>query len=79
MAGVAAGLKQQGSEYLKMLILDITENEIQEKAKKRHVLYLSGKPMMPHLLRCQRFAIPPWRDGFIFGVLNLHHPRLLQH
>jgi hypothetical protein len=34
--------------------------------------------MIPHLLRCQRFAMPMNRDGFTFGALDLQHPRLLQ-
>jgi len=47
-----------------------------KKAKNCHVIYLSGKPMIPHLLCCRRFAIADY--GFTFGALDLQHPRLLQ-
>jgi hypothetical protein len=37
-------------------------------------VYLSGKPMTPHLLRYQGFAVDDY--GFTLEALNLGHPRL---
>ncbi len=36
----------------------------------------SGKPRIPHLLRCQGFAVKYY--SFTLGALDLGHPRLLQ-
>jgi hypothetical protein len=37
-------------------------------------VYPSGKPMTPHLRRCQGFAVANY--GFTLGALNLGYPRL---
>ena len=47
-----------------------------EDSKNSHVIYPTGKPRIPHLLCCQRFAVSYY--GFTFGALNLQYPRLLQ-
>jgi hypothetical protein len=41
-----------------------------------HVFYPSRRPMIPHLQRCQRFAVNDY--SFTFGALNLQHPGLLE-
>jgi len=40
------------------------------------VVYPSGKPMMPHLLRCQGFGVDYY--SLNLDALDLQHPRLLQ-
>jgi len=42
--------------------------------KKSHFVYLSGKPMIPHLLRYQGLAVDDY--GFALDASNLRHPRL---
>jgi hypothetical protein len=42
--------------------------------KKSSFVYLSGKPMMPHLLRYQGLAVDDY--GFALDALNMGHPRL---
>jgi len=42
--------------------------------KNPHFVYLSGKPMIPYLLRSQGFAVDDY--GFTLDALNLGHPRL---
>jgi hypothetical protein len=39
-----------------------------------NLVYPSGKPMIPHLLRCQGFAVAYY--GFTLDALDLEHPRL---
>ena len=38
---------------------------------------MDGKPMIPHLLRYQGFAVDD--NGFTLDALNLRHPRLSTH
>jgi len=38
---------------------------------------MDGKPMTPHLLRYQGFAVDDY--GFTLDALNLRHPRLCTH
>ena len=38
------------------------------------ILHLRGKPMIPHLQRCQRFAVDDY--GFTLDALDLGHPQL---
>jgi len=42
--------------------------------KKSHFVYPLGKPMIPHLLRFQGFAVDDY--GFTLDALKLGHPRL---
>jgi len=42
--------------------------------KKYHFIYLSGKPMTPHLLRYQRLAVDDYSCGL--NALDLGYPRL---
>ncbi|MBW2247758.1 MAG: hypothetical protein JRF62_11345 [Deltaproteobacteria bacterium] len=42
--------------------------------KKSYFVYLSGKPMMPHLLRYKGLAVDDY--GFALDALNMGHPRL---
>jgi hypothetical protein len=39
-----------------------------------HFVYPLGKPMIPHLLRCQGFAVAYY--GFTLDALDLEHPQL---
>jgi hypothetical protein len=39
-----------------------------------HFVYPSGKPVIPHLQRCQGFAVAYY--GFTLDVLDLGHPQL---
>jgi hypothetical protein len=55
---------------------ETTSNEIKTKPQKRRVVYPSGKPMIPHFLRCQGFAVAYY--GFTLDALDLQHPRLLE-
>jgi hypothetical protein len=48
-----------------------------EHSEKSHVIYPMGKPMTPHLLRYQGFAVAYY--SFTLDALDLRHPRLLQH
>jgi hypothetical protein len=41
---------------------------------KSHFVYPSGKPMIPHSLRCQGFAVAYY--GFTLDALELGHPQL---
>ena len=45
-----------------------------EIKKSHHFVYLSGKPMIPHLLRYQGLAVDDY--GFAIDASNLGHPRL---
>jgi hypothetical protein len=42
--------------------------------KKSYFVYLSGKPMIPHLLRYQKLAVNDY--GFALDASNMGHPRL---
>ena len=42
--------------------------------KKSHFVYLSGKPMTPHLFRYQGLAVDDY--GFALDASNLWHPQL---
>jgi hypothetical protein len=42
--------------------------------KKSHFVYLSGNPMIPHLLRYQGLAVDDY--GVALDALNLGHPRI---
>jgi len=42
--------------------------------KKSHFVYLSGKPMTPHLRRYQGLAVDDY--AFVLDALNLRYPRL---
>jgi len=51
-----------------------TISEIQMLLFYRGFVYLSGKPMTPHLLHYQGLAVDDY--GFSLDALNLGHPRL---
>jgi hypothetical protein len=51
--------------------------EVQEAFYIRPVVYPSGKPIIPHLLRCQWFGVVHY--SLAIDALHLRHPRLLQH
>jgi hypothetical protein len=51
-------------------------SDIQKTKKNCHVVYPSGKPMIPHLLRCQEIGVDYY--SLTFDALHLRHPRLLQ-
>ena len=46
-----------------MVILEFTEGAIEKNINIRHLIYLTGKPRIPHLLRCQGFAVNPAKAG----------------
>jgi hypothetical protein len=57
-------------------IEEITPREILEQRFVWSVVYPSGKPMIPHLLRYQGFAVNYY--SFTLDALDLRHPQLLQ-
>jgi hypothetical protein len=52
------------------VVYEAYTSEINIAKKPLHFVYPSGKPMIPHLLRCQGLAVPPRRDGFALGRLE---------
>ena len=46
------------------------------KEKNHRFVYPSGKPRIPHVLRCQGLAVAHY--SFALDALDLQHPRLLQ-
>ncbi len=57
-------------------LLEYTPGDILKTTKNSHVIYPKGKSRMPHLLRCQGFAVKYY--SFTLDALVLQHPRLLQ-
>jgi hypothetical protein len=79
--------KQHGSVLLKTFIFqgfctvlqpfkDITQCEFEKDPQNRRVIDPPGKPMAPHLLCCQGFAVNYY--SFTLDAWDLQHPRLLQ-
>ena len=46
-----------------MIVLEFTECVIEKNINIRHLIYLTGKSRIPHLLRCQGFAVNPAKAG----------------
>jgi len=46
-----------------MVFLEFIECAIEKDINIRHLIYLSGKPRIQHLLRCQGFAVNPAKAG----------------
>jgi len=57
-------------------LLEFTPGDILKAVKRSHVIDPMGKPRIPHLLRCQGFAVKYY--SFTLSALDLGHPRLLQ-
>jgi hypothetical protein len=76
MATNKKSAERQDPLSLQCIILECTDGEVYKKTKNCHVVYPLEKRIIPHLLRCRRFAIANY--GFTFGALDLQHPRLLQ-
>jgi len=53
-----------------------THSGVQGHYHIRPVVDLSGKPMIPHLRRCQGFGVAYY--SLTLDALDLRHPRLLQ-
>jgi len=53
-----------------------THGEVQQRYDIYRVVHPSGKPMIPHLLRCQGFGVNYY--SLTIDALHLQHPRLLQ-
>jgi len=58
-----------------MAILKFIECAFEKNMKIRHLIYLTGKPRILHLLCCQGFAVTHY--SFILGASDLQHPQLL--
>jgi hypothetical protein len=56
--------------------LESTKSGILKSFLIRPLVYPSGKPMMPHLLRCQGFGVDYY--SLNLDALDLQDPRLLQ-
>jgi len=59
-----------------MVILEFTECATEKNIYIRHLIYLTGKPRIQHLLRCQGFAVNQY--SFTLGASDMQHPQLLQ-
>ncbi len=56
--------------------LQFTPNSIENSDKDCHIFHPSGKPIIPHILRYQGFAV--YEYSVTLDALNLGHSRLLQ-
>ena len=52
-----------------MAILEFIEYAFEKNMKIRHLIYLTGKPRIPHLLCCQGFAVNQY--SFTLGASDL--------
>ena len=59
-----------------MVILKLNECAIEKNINIRHLIYLTGKAGIPHLLRCQGLAVNQY--SYTLGASDLRHPRLLK-
>jgi len=59
------------------MTLENTQIGFKVLGENQPVVYPSGKPRIPHLLRCQGFAAGYY--SVTLGALDLRHPRFLQH
>ena len=71
------GKNSKVNRRLQRMALEYTQSAFQLLGENQPVVDPSGKPMMPHLLRCQGFAVGYY--SFTLGALDLQHPRLLHH
>ena len=76
---MAKGPQKQQQPFFAIFLSDFVEftvSDIQKTKKTSHVVYPSGKPMIPHLLRYQDLAVDDYSCGL--DALDLRYPRLFQ-
>jgi hypothetical protein len=76
---MAKGSQKQQQPFFAIFLSDFVEftvSDIQKTKKTSHVVYPSGKPMIPHLLRSQGIGVNYY--SLTLDALHLQHPRLLQ-
>jgi len=73
---MAKGSKKQQLSFFAVFLSDFVECTASDIQKTSHVVTPSGKPMIPHLLRCQGLGVNDY--SLTLDAWHPQHPQLLQ-